>query len=377
MITNKGKAVVSKYLIGQTPSYASYIAIGCGATPVLPGHDFNGATEPNVESMSPKQSLDFETFRAPITSRGYVTENGISKLVLTAQIPAENRYGITEIGLYPAATNPVAINNDSRNLIGFSSNESWSKKTIASTPVTTVLLERIIEESTLVPGDISETDSLFASSFDNILTNELRILHNEIPRNGSSSIVAPGNLTTFTANDPTSGSFLILQNSSVNIVTSSPSDVLKIAFSVIPKELSGVVTGSAKILVEFGSSDQPGVGGYARAMFDIDISDTTSGTKRYFVDEILVKDIATSGGFTWTNANYVKVFISAGSTNMIALDGMRIDNVSSISPVYGLVGYTVIANSLTTTSGSTGSVPVVKDKDKTSLIEFRFQASVI
>jgi hypothetical protein len=374
MITNKGKSVISKYLIGQTPSYASYIAIGCGATPVLPGHDFNGVTEPNIESLAPKQSLDFETFRAPIVSRGYVTEGGISKLVLTAQIPAENRYGITEVGIYPAANNPVAINNDSRNLISFDSNESWSRKTIGSS-TTTVLTSRAIGGTASL---ISETGALFASSFDTVLTNQIRILHNEIPRNGSSSIIVPGNLTTFTANDPTSGDFILLQNSGVSLVASSPTDKLKIAFSILPNDVTTLgMSGTAKIMVEFGSSDQLASGGYARAFFSVDISDTISGTKRYFVSEVSIKDIATYGGFSWANADYVKVFVSAGSTNMVALDGIRIDNISSVSPVYGLVGYTVIANSLTTESGSTGSVPVVKDKDKTSLIEFRFQASVI
>jgi hypothetical protein len=374
MITNKGKAIVSKYLIGQTPSYASYIAIGCGPSPVLPGYNFDQTdTEPNLTSLTPKESLDFETFRAPITSRGYVTENGISKLVLTAQIPAENRYGITEVGIYPAANNPVAINNDSRNLISFTSNESWSKKDIGGS--TTEILEEGVIAAT--DGDISETRTLFVTAFDQVLTNELRILNNEVPRNGASSILLPGNLTSFTSNSPSSGSFLLLQNSGVNLASSSPSDKLKIAFSVLSKALSEPMTGNAKILVEFGSSDQPATGGYARAIFDVNISDTSSDGKRYFVGEIELKDIDTYQGFSWTNAPYVKVFVSAGSGNMVALDGLRVDNVSSISPVYGLVGYTVIANSLTTTGGTTGSVPVVKDKDKTSLIEFRFQASVI
>jgi hypothetical protein len=379
MITNKGKSVISKYLIGQTPSYASYIAIGCGASPVLPGYDFAGnalldpPVLPNVDSIAPKESLDFETFRAPITSKGYVTENGVSRLVLTAQIPAENRYGITEVGIYPAANNPVAINNDSRNLISFSSNESWSKKQIGSA-TTSVLEEGTI---TTVDGNIDEADSMFVTAFDAVFTSELRALNNEVPRNGASSILVPGNLTTFTSSSPSSGNFLLLQNSSTNLITSSPVDKLKIAFSVLSNGLSEAVSGTATIMVEFGSSDQTATGGYARALFNVDISDTSSGKKRYFVSEISVKDVQTFGGFSWTDAPYVKVFVNAGEDNMVALDGLRIDNVSSISPVYGLVGYTVVANALTTTGGTTGAVPVVKDKDKTSLIEFRFQASVI
>lgn len=34
MITNTGKSILAKYLVGQTPSYASHIAIGCGAKPI-------------------------------------------------------------------------------------------------------------------------------------------------------------------------------------------------------------------------------------------------------------------------------------------------------------------------------------------------------
>jgi hypothetical protein len=34
MITNTGKTIIGKYLLGQAPAYASYIAVGCGATPL-------------------------------------------------------------------------------------------------------------------------------------------------------------------------------------------------------------------------------------------------------------------------------------------------------------------------------------------------------
>lgn len=31
MFTNAGRSIISKYLLGQTPAFASYIVIGCGA----------------------------------------------------------------------------------------------------------------------------------------------------------------------------------------------------------------------------------------------------------------------------------------------------------------------------------------------------------
>ena len=33
MITNTGKEIIAKYLMGTSPAYASYIALGCGARP--------------------------------------------------------------------------------------------------------------------------------------------------------------------------------------------------------------------------------------------------------------------------------------------------------------------------------------------------------
>ena len=34
MITNVGKSIITKYLLGQSPAYASHIAIGCGTKPL-------------------------------------------------------------------------------------------------------------------------------------------------------------------------------------------------------------------------------------------------------------------------------------------------------------------------------------------------------
>ncbi len=117
MITNTGKNVLSKYLVGQTPSYASHIAVGCGPKPLLLDEDFG--------DYSDKKSLDFEMFRVPIISRGFVDEDGISKIVLTAELPTQERYEITEVGVFSAASNPAAGAFDSKNIYTFSDSESW------------------------------------------------------------------------------------------------------------------------------------------------------------------------------------------------------------------------------------------------------------
>lgn len=62
MITNIGKNILGKYLASQTPVYAGYIAVGCGAKPTT-----------SFDNYASKTELDFEMFRIPIISRGYTS----------------------------------------------------------------------------------------------------------------------------------------------------------------------------------------------------------------------------------------------------------------------------------------------------------------
>ena len=117
MITNTGKNILAKYLVGQTASYASHIAVGCGPKPL--------ALESASADYSSKQSLDFEMFRVPIISRGFVDESGVSKVVLTAELPTQERYEITEVGIFSGASNPAAGSFDSKTVYSFSDSESW------------------------------------------------------------------------------------------------------------------------------------------------------------------------------------------------------------------------------------------------------------
>ena len=117
MITNIGKNILAKYLVGQTPSYASHIAVGCGPKPII--------SDGTLGDYSDKSALDFEMFRVPIISRGFVNEDGVSKVVLTAELPTQERYEITEVGIFSAASNPAAGAFDSRTVYSFSESEPW------------------------------------------------------------------------------------------------------------------------------------------------------------------------------------------------------------------------------------------------------------
>jgi hypothetical protein len=126
MITNTGKGILAKYLIGQAPSYASYIAVGCGPQALTSGTAF---TTLQKEEYSAKNSLDFEMFRVPVISRGYVNEDDNVKLVLTAELPTEERYEITEVGVFSAGSNPSAGAFDSKNVYSFTETEGWEYHT--------------------------------------------------------------------------------------------------------------------------------------------------------------------------------------------------------------------------------------------------------
>lgn len=383
MITSQGESIISKYLVGQTPSYASYLSIGCGASAVLPSYNFSETSDGsyvnsiNPDSIADKKSLDFELGRFPIISKGYVTEivgaEAVKQLVVTAQIPAEGRYGITEVGIFPSVSNPIASGNDSRSLLSFSSSEPWVK--VDGSAVKTVVPDTTL---TATGGVISETqDVIFVSAYDTVLQTPTRVQKKEIFRNGTKSLVIPGNFSTFTGSVP-SGQYVVLQNPGIDLSANASTDKLKIVFSVMSKNSINAVTGTtAKIAVEFGASQDPNDTMYSRAVFETTIR-AEAESNRYYMDVTDLKAMASSNGFTWSSVKYVKVFASTGSANdLIVIDGLRIDNENSISPVYGLVGYTVLKNSVTTSGGTTIPVPVVKDKDKTNLIEFRFQVKVV
>lgn len=141
MITDKGKEIISKFLLGQTPAYATHISIGCGGDrmvrdelvldqPAYVVAEDNiskpldaGDPVPVTSDLAKKTYMDFEMSRVPITSKGFVDDNEVSKLSFTAELPKENRYDITEIGLWSSGSNSLAKNFDSRIVFNFS--EPW------------------------------------------------------------------------------------------------------------------------------------------------------------------------------------------------------------------------------------------------------------
>jgi len=381
LITNFGKNVLAKYLVGQAPAYASFIAIGVGTRPLAVG-------EPLVD-FSTQEQLEFETLRMPITSRGFVyDEDGKPNVVFLAEIPTEQRYAITEVGIYPGRSNPSAPNTDSRMIYSFSEAENWEIHTesAASTIRTTVAPLNGDEPS----GKIAFPDAAFRTNSNNTLFGSpIRVGLFERPRfldravllRGDLSflVVENGNLKIFEAEGSYFGTHLHYNGISLNLDQNSAEDELRLAFSILNKEdTQGQTVQNVRLLVEFANADVLTPSSFAR--MEIQLTQGTGGvnfnTNRYFVIKEKLGDLIKSPNFTWNSVNTVRIYatvIQSGASTpsenfYVALDGLRFENVTTKNPLYGLSGYSVIK----TLDGR----PVIKESNTSNSIEFRYGLDV-
>ncbi len=376
MITETGKNILSKYLIGQAPAYASYIAAGCGATPLSISQD------PNDYDYSAKTALDFEMFRAPVVSRGYVTTNGVTEIVLTAEMPTEERYEITEVGVYSAGANPSAGANDSRSLFSFTSNESWeyhSNTVATSIPVISRPLDNNDENTQ--NEIIDDGNVVFTVNADNTLfDNEIRIARNERPRFLNNIVMARGDLSVIDkVGDiltPEAGTpHIHLTALSYNLDKNSADDEIRLAFSVINQDSGSTAPTKVRVVVEFSSEDSnSSTRQYASLQTEVLASQMLNN--RYFVVSKRLEDLIKTPVFSWAAVTLVKVFVSVLDSSgnpddgyYVALDAARFENLNTFNSLYGLTGYSVIR----TQDGR----PVTKESNTANLIEFRFAMDVI
>lgn len=390
MITNKGKEIIAKYLLGTTPAYASYMAFGCGAKPLSSANGY-GTYDEYTE-------LQFEMFRVPISSRGYVKEDignneFISKIVFTSELPTQERYEITEIGIFPAGGNPSASGFDSRTLIAFAEEEQWQYLDTTVKPILTVNQpldtpadDNIINTST-PDFTINNVPSLLPNVFqanadNNIFFKTNRNTKNERCRYLNNMLLVKGNYSAIkdivSADLSTSDllenkNYIIKTGLNINLVQNSLSDKIKIAFSLVNKNATSYThPDSLKIILEFIDSN----GKYARSL--VTITDNDSGinfsTNRYIVQEKSLSDFTQQTGFSWQYVNSLKIYscvITSNAvvdTHYIAFDAIRFDNISTQNPLYGLVGYTVVKN--------TNGEAIAKSPNTNNYVEFRMALDV-
>ena len=365
MITNSGKELIAKYLLGQAPQYATHLSIGSGATPL----DIND-TPPLNSILQSKTSMDFEMTRVPITSKGFVEENGITKLSLSAELPNENRYDITEVGLWSAGANNLARNSDSKIIFNFS--EPWEKH---DTSISAIEFKETIGTS----GDIDILDKIFSASSSNItLRNTSRSQRKEGPRYLNNKIFMRGDTSEI---EGVSGSWQATSSSThihlngINffIGNNSPLDKLKLAFSLINKTALGSegVPDKIKILVEFYRNEITTSTGFAKAEIELDGSDFDGNS--YHVSELLIQDLITSDDFSSGEIRVCRIFCSIliddGLGNLIpsedhyiCLDGFRVDNIKTENPLYKMIGYSIV---------KIDGNPIIKYQNTKNYIEFR------
>lgn len=451
MITNTGKEIVAKYLLGTTPAYASYMAFGSGPKPLASSdaHSFNTYKE--------KESLDFEMFRVPISSKGYVYEDGVNKLVFTAELPGQERYEITEIGIYSAGSNPSAAGFDSRNIILFSQEESWQSVvgSASSIPVITAPLDPSSDNVISVVINEQEVDVFQASADNRIFFNKNRNDYHERCRFFNNVILVAGDFSNIkdatSSTDLSSVYHISKTGTSINLSQNSLSDKIKIAFSVINKSASQVLstpyTGpdSVKIIVDFINTSTK----KARLIYNVvnngtrsinnksltsnvatlttsathsflvgdkvlvtGVDNTFNGThiitaktnttfsyaktannvastavspvgkavgidfstNRYHVVEKNISDAVKEDGFNWENVTSIKIYSCAVTSNAldddyyIGLDAIRVENVTTQNPLYGLTGYTIVKN--------TNSQPILKGSNTNNYVEYRMAVGV-
>jgi hypothetical protein len=449
MITNKGKSIIGKFLLGQTSTFASHIAVGCGATPLSAnsfsvtnkalssgtvtlttsvshnfsvgeyisvsgiGSGFDGvfvtiaattgttvkyviadttttvsstAVTPNgkvSKNYSTKTSLDFEMFRVPIVSRGYIYEDGMDKVVLTAELPTEERYEITEIAAYSGGTNPVVL-NDSKQVFSFSSNENWELHNSTTSTALTTVVQRLDLTNELTGNMAAQPQAFFTTAENEFFNLTTRLTRQERPRylNNTAMIVGDvsGAITTGAygskwtyVTSPTSSTHIHLTNILTDFDKNSSDDELRLAFSVINKDTTFTAPTTVSILIEFADSHDSDI----KAQFQY--TGTVDPNNRYIVAKQKLGDMYKGEGFTWNAVNVAKIYVSVDNSSnyYVALDGFRLENTYSGNPLYGMSAYSAVKNIFTDSSYAQYAKPIIKNPNTSNYVELRFSLDVI
>jgi hypothetical protein len=420
------------------------------------------------------KSLEFESIRVPITSRGYVNDSGTNKVILTAQLPSEERYEFTEIGIYSAGSNRTAGVFDSKTISPFSATEGWQLNANGTVlnPSTTNSVNNsfkeydvsIIDSNNIITAQepaikIRTSNAIFANQSRISRYEKTRFLDNVFLVKGNNSFIYKQGvdqviLDSLPSKEP---KFLQLSNKTIDLSKNSSSDLIKLAFSIVSVNgnevsqlpldtfiivefLNGALTESAKMEIQI-----------SRDEYDL-------ARNRYIVVTKKLEDLVYTSQFSWKNANTIRVYASttrdvvvtkkiapplpgnlpsgfvtlttssehglnvgdrvfvsgvAGGTQdldgiktitavtkvsphtityasaeiisseanvtngklkatddrfYIALDALRLDNVNTVNPIYGLVGYSIIQNET--------KAPVVKSPNTQNFVEYRFVLDV-
>lgn len=388
MITNTGKEIIGKFLLGQAPEFATHIAVGCGAQPLFPNQTLSSET---IDDLKERETLEFEAFRVPITSKGFIKEDGVEKIVFKAEMPTEQRYQVSEVGFYPSAANSTAGAYDSKALSVFTPTESW---VIYSQDSSSNVLA-ITDNSILADASanvITDDLAFYISSDATIFDNEGRKLRQEPTRFYTNALAVSGSASRININPDNSFSVgsasYRIENSSLafNLSQNLPTDQIKLAFSVISKQANNdTAPDKLRVILDF-VNNLPGLElespkarlGIEILQADFDVLNTGQSPdpqNRYRVITRTLSQFNVDDTFSWANINLTRLYACAldSSDNLldtyyVAFDGLRLENVSSDNPLYGLVGYNIIRSDF--------AYPILKAQNTNNFVEYRFGIGV-
>lgn len=372
MITNNGKEIIAKYLLGQAPTFASHIAAGCGIRPLITG---------GTATISPtKKSLDFEVFRVPISSKGFIKEDGVEKIVFKAEMPTNQRFQLTEVGLFPAQSNAVAGKYDSKLLVTFTPSETWSYVVNGSASPVLYLNEALDQDNVLSNISLSQSVA-FINSDATVFNNEDRKNRQEPPRFLNRSLMVSGSTSMISEDFVIGPNSYSLENSSLSFDLSQnlPTDQIKLALSLVSKTATNNTNPTnVRIVLQFVNNISNTNVESPKALLRIDLPSSSfvsgASTNRYITVTKTLSDFIKDDTFSFANINLIKInvsVLSSGSpTNnyFVVLDGIRIDNISTPNPLYSMIGYNII----TTDNG----LPILKAENTNNYVEYRFGIGV-
>jgi hypothetical protein len=340
MITNNGKQLIGKFLLGQAPNFATHIAAGCGPTALLPDQELSIE---EVNSIKEKSNLDFEVFRVPISAKGFIKEDGVEKIVFKAEMPTEQRYQITEVAFFPAAENSIAGAFDSKTLATFVPTENWvAYSNQSASTVAFVSDDNLLSNSN---GDIIIEDlAYYVSSNANLFNEQDRKQRQEAPRFYNRALVVSGSSSYIDENFEVIGEKISIENSTLafNFNQNLPPDEVKIAFSLLATETSNNVNpDKVRVILDF-LNNIPGLelsSPKARAIIELSSEDfeieegesNPASINRYKIITRKLSQFALDDTFSWANINLIRIYASVIEDVYVPIVSREIiDNVATV-----------------------------------------------
>jgi hypothetical protein len=339
---------------------------------------------------STKRKLNFEMARIPVTSRGLAVEDGIDMLVFGAEVPTQDRFGISEIGLFSAGTNNIVTGSDSAIMHTLANFENWElHDSVSATTVATY--SGTVAPSTGTPLSLPTTTyATFINASDPAFNNANRTRLYEKPRMYDSTLVVQGDLSVITGMSSGASSMAYedgarhvhLLGQTYDFSSNSSSDEIRLAFSVLYRNMSTISDPSyVGIIIEFSSERvlDPADAKFARMRIRKTSADLAKS--HYFVETVSLNDLEKSANFSWDSVDTIKIYAMVDAATKtdyyISLDALRFENVydEQQNASYGMVGYST-TRSTKTISSTTYTIPIEKETNRSGLIEFKLPIQI-